>query len=276
MRKVSLNRIVRLIAFPLLLATFDLRPADGLELIGEQVLFDPSKGLPQARIGFFANLTGPDEGGSLDIGNFQLLIRLTGPDAGSSATIVAVEENMSAQHPQVAPLSLAQVNSPVEVLAATINLGDPIALQDEAGLLQVVLAVAPSVRPGEVFRLDVIAEPGSSEFTAASDFQTLLPFTAVSGSLTIATGIDGDFDGDLDVDGADLLAWQRDSSLGNIAAWQENYGTPLAATALVIPEPSTIFYLVAACLILCNQVRITACSAHQHSGRECTKAVIGG
>ena len=49
----------------------------------------------------------------------------------------------------------------------------------------------------------------------------------------------GDFDEDGDVDGADFLLWQRNTSVGSLTDWQANYGTgvgPLTA-ATAVPEP---------------------------------------
>ncbi len=58
----------------------------------------------------------------------------------------------------------------------------------------------------------------------------------------IAVGQDGDFDGDLDVDGADFLEWQR--TLGdatNLGLWEANFGTVPAVSAVVgVPEPTSI------------------------------------
>jgi len=64
-----------------------------------------------------------------------------------------------------------------------------------------------------------------------------------------APGPDGDFDGDGDVDGADFLAWQRDTSLGSLSDWETNYGTSgaVAATASV-PEPSTAAMMLLAAI----------------------------
>ena len=54
----------------------------------------------------------------------------------------------------------------------------------------------------------------------------------------------GDFDGDLDVDGRDFLAWQRGESPdpfsnADLAAWQQYYGTviPAPLAAVSVPEP---------------------------------------
>ncbi|QEG36835.1 putative lipoprotein [Bythopirellula goksoeyrii] len=53
--------------------------------------------------------------------------------------------------------------------------------------------------------------------------------------------LEGDYDADGDVDGADFLAWQRDPSLGSLADWHANYGagSPLIANSSAVPEPAT-------------------------------------
>jgi len=50
-----------------------------------------------------------------------------------------------------------------------------------------------------------------------------------------------DFDNDNDVDGADFLAWQRNTSLGNLADWESEFGMTGGALAAssAVPEPST-------------------------------------
>jgi hypothetical protein len=50
----------------------------------------------------------------------------------------------------------------------------------------------------------------------------------------------GDFDLNGAVDGGDFLAWQRNSSVGNLADWRANYGTSSLATAkTAVPEPAS-------------------------------------
>ncbi|QEG34327.1 PEP-CTERM sorting domain-containing protein [Bythopirellula goksoeyrii] len=68
-------------------------------------------------------------------------------------------------------------------------------------------------------------------------------------SATTGVADTGDFDGDGDVDGNDLLVWQRDSTVGNLAEWHSKYGSPpLASTILAVPEPSTLLLLSLAAL----------------------------
>ena len=55
----------------------------------------------------------------------------------------------------------------------------------------------------------------------------------------------GDFDFDGDVDGNDFLAWQRDTSVGDLADWKSNFGNVGAtAAATSIPEPSSLVLLL--------------------------------
>ena len=91
--------------------------------------------------------------------------------------------------------------------------------------------------------------PGTPVFTGNSfDFTLwtddgLGDITAESISYTLATApvTGGDFDGDLDVDGADFLKWQRDlGDATSLADWQTGYG-PSASTSLsAVPEPTSL------------------------------------
>lgn len=79
--------------------------------------------------------------------------------------------------------------------------------------------------------------------------------------LTIFLSVPGDFDGDLDVDGEDLLAWQRGDSPNPMSAddlslWQQNYagGAGTLESAVAVPEPASMMLcgLVALALIQCR------------------------
>ncbi|MCC6494022.1 MAG: hypothetical protein IT424_13490, partial [Pirellulales bacterium] len=75
----------------------------------------------------------------------------------------------------------------------------------------------------------------------------------VEADVQYAPGMAGDFDGDGDVSGSDLLAWQRhyETALGpaDLAAWRLNFGNGAAATAA--PElASARLATVAAGLVL--------------------------
>ncbi len=56
-----------------------------------------------------------------------------------------------------------------------------------------------------------------------------------------ASALAGDFDGDGDRDGADFLLWQRDlADAPSLALWEANYGMPAPLAALLsVPEPTS-------------------------------------
>ena len=60
-----------------------------------------------------------------------------------------------------------------------------------------------------------------------------------------SSGTPGDFDGDGGVDGADFLLWQRDTGIGNLADWENNFGASAGVAAsssalAVVPEPASL------------------------------------
>jgi fibronectin-binding autotransporter adhesin len=61
-----------------------------------------------------------------------------------------------------------------------------------------------------------------------------------TGVLSVSAGLPGDFDLDGDVDGRDLLVWQRNTSLGDLADWQANYGTEALSASFAVPEPASL------------------------------------
>ena len=72
-------------------------------------------------------------------------------------------------------------------------------------------------------------------------------------------GIDGDLDGDGDVDIADLMIWQReDGSAAGLALWQDNFaaGSTSAAAVAVVPEPAAALLVwLAACGLIAARRR---------------------
>ena len=73
----------------------------------------------------------------------------------------------------------------------------------------------------------------------------------------IAAGLDGDFDGDGDVDGNDFLVWQRGAATpADLALWQGNYGAPnSSAAAGAVPEPTSVLLLGIAGSLWCLRRR---------------------
>lgn len=59
--------------------------------------------------------------------------------------------------------------------------------------------------------------------------------------LVVSPSPSGDYDGDMDVDGSDLLAWQRtDGSSAGLAAWQGDYRAQSIGALAVVPEPVSL------------------------------------
>jgi T5SS/PEP-CTERM-associated repeat protein len=74
----------------------------------------------------------------------------------------------------------------------------------------------------------------------------------LAGYTLLTVGRVGDFDNDDDIDGRDLLAWQRNPSLGSLNDWQDQYGNESLAAATVVPEPGSLSLafglIVASCI----------------------------
>ncbi len=80
-------------------------------------------------------------------------------------------------------------------------------------------------------------------------------------SVELISTFAGDFDFDGDVDGFDFLNWQRGESpdplsQSDLNAWEMNYGmvAPLVAASAAVPEPSSMFLILAATQILCLRI----------------------
>jgi len=104
------------------------------------------------------------------------------------------------------------------------------------------------------FTLGNIAFGGNAD-TWFDEIRIGLDYASVA---PIAAGLDGDFDGDLDVDGADFLEWQRNLDLGdatNLGLWESNYGTPTPAVGAVtaVPEPSSLLLAGAMAMLVLSR-----------------------
>ena len=78
---------------------------------------------------------------------------------------------------------------------------------------------------------------------------TYAPRLVLDALLLPDEGLDGDFDGDNDVDGFDFLWWQiNDGSPESLELWETNYGTvetpPPLSAASTVPEPGSITLLL--------------------------------
>ncbi|MEM9657300.1 MAG: hypothetical protein AAF961_02970 [Planctomycetota bacterium] len=119
-------------------------------------------------------------------------------------------------------------------------------LQDGSRLFRAVISlpaglasgdeIALQLNPVETFLFDATGEPITID-------------SFVDGAVLISDGqssLTGDFDDDGDVDGADLLVWQRGGSpdaisSSDLAVWEANFGSlaPVAISNTGVPEPTT-------------------------------------
>jgi T5SS/PEP-CTERM-associated repeat protein len=117
-----------------------------------------------------------------------------------------------------------------------------------AGTLSVSLASGFVAVPGATYEI-LASAGGVTGMFATETLPTLggglsldVVYTPDSVLLSVV-GVSGDFDFDGDVDGADLLVWQRGgsptpNSPGDLAAWKSNFGFGAsAAAAATVPEP---------------------------------------
>ncbi len=99
-------------------------------------------------------------------------------------------------------------------------------------------------------------------FAVESPYSWDLTNLYTTGEVTLlsASSLPGDFDGDGDVDGRDLLAWQRDPGIGSLTAWRANYGDSVAGLSAfeAVPEPSGAVLALAACLLATRRLRSIA------------------
>lgn len=142
---------------------------------------------------------------------------------------------------------------------ATVNIlsGGTLALNNiDAG------EVAGSPRLGSIQDGSVIDIQGTGQLTLPGNFEGVIQDyvdankiigNGVNGAVEInvvtVPGGPGDFDNDDDIDGADFLAYQRDTNIGDLMDFTDNYGagsleltvvTALAPAIASVPEPTAL------------------------------------
>jgi hypothetical protein len=128
---------------------------------------------------------------------------------------------------------------------ATVNAGP---IQDDITIDLTRLSDSTLDANGTVtFRLSFTGGGGESG-APANGHHLFLDNVGVTG---LPLGLPGDFDGDGDVDGADLLDWQRNhGTAADLVAWQANYGATrlLVNPSAAVPEPGALVLI--ACTML--------------------------
>ena len=111
---------------------------------------------------------------------------------------------------------------------------------------------AGALGPGEVIIFDTtpftigrgMFNNGVTDWSDAIIDEVRVSNTALSPSEflfeTVPGGLPGDFNNDTKVDGLDFLAWQRNTSIGNLSEWQNNYGTGTLGAISAVPEPASL------------------------------------
>jgi len=130
-------------------------------------------------------------------------------------------------------------------------------IADLGGVLDVNLVGGFSPASGDRFRI-ITATTVLGQFDAAV-LPTLPPglgwgLSYAPDGVVLIVSPPSDFDGDGDVDGSDLLAWQRGESPNplspmDLAAWQTNFGAASLAALSTVPEPSALAMLLLAAVL---------------------------
>ncbi|MEQ8209898.1 MAG: PEP-CTERM sorting domain-containing protein [Lacipirellulaceae bacterium] len=125
--------------------------------------------------------------------------------------------------------------------------------------------VSGSPRLGSIQDGSVIDIQGTGELTLPGNFEAVIQNYvdankiigngvngAVDINVVLLPGGPGDFDNDDDIDGADFLAYQRDTNVGDLSDFTDNYGagslemtvvTAQAPAVASVPEPSAVVLL---------------------------------
>jgi T5SS/PEP-CTERM-associated repeat protein len=187
-----------------------------------------------------------NEGGFIIVGNQGLLA----PDSG-----LHVHGNYNQRSSSTSSVSALEIYVLDPSHAGRLDVDGDVTLEDGHATLIISNPVGVQNNWGEVF--DVLDWTGAFNGTFSQiQVPPLAPGLAWDTSQIYSTGMirvirPGDFDLDLDVDGADLLVWQRGgspspNSPGDLAAWKANVGQSAASAVAAVPEPYTISLLLAA------------------------------
>ncbi|MEO1528255.1 MAG: PEP-CTERM sorting domain-containing protein [Planctomycetota bacterium] len=156
----------------------------GIVITSESAAFVSDSAVQLYSLDIFLDLTDLDDGGTLDVANFQVRAELNGAGAGTDVAIVGIGDTMSFDHPQARPLDGTSVVSQTEGLGFTANFSSPFTIEDLDGLMEITLAVQPNVTGN--YSIDILTGDGNTLITDPNDFSTILSFTTTSGVISIS------------------------------------------------------------------------------------------
>lgn len=234
----------------------------------------------------FAN-AGNSYGGSTDVNSGTLIVTSStgtgittvadGATLTGTGTIQGDLENSGDIQPGASTGTLFVLGNATLELASSLNIELGISSYDSldvqgilslGGELSVLLVDGFIPTDGDSF--DILEFSSAFGEFDTFDLPTLTPGLywnttelGTTGNLSVAAGLQGDFDGDNDVDSRDFLIWQRgagtsvnatiadgdadldgDVDLDDYLLWEDNYGITIAAPlAMPVPEPSSLIML---------------------------------
>lgn len=129
---------------------------------------------------FGLDLTGADDGGLIEIGNFQFDLLLVGPNAGTDVSVIGAGSTISRL--QARTLDVVDT-TPTTAFAGTLNFASSFSVPDNGGFVRVDLLVQPGAF-GD-YTLDILTGTDQSLLTDPIDFFTPVPFATNAGQLSI-------------------------------------------------------------------------------------------
>jgi hypothetical protein len=228
--------------------------SDGTTVIGDSASATAALNLSGGQLVTKALLKGP--GGQFNFTGGTLTAEIVGFDLTNSGGTIAPGNSAGATE-ILGDLTITAGVLEIE-LGGTVAASefDQLIISGDAmlnGTLDVSLLGGYTLDPAVSFEILNIAGTRAGEFTGLTEgslvgnfgLDLFITYLAGDGNdvALFTAPLQGDFDQDGDVDGADFLTWQRNPSIGDLTIWQANYGSPSPASAVSVPEPAAFALL---------------------------------